>query len=86
MSGANGTEPPGAVGVSVPSSRVSVSDAPRAAYEMNVRSRPSTVIVVSLGPSQALSPHRTPLYPLQPPGFAIAYARFARVARAEFSK
>ena len=56
ISGAKGTEPPAAVGAIVPSSRMSLAAAPRAAYVWNCRDTLSTAIVVSIGPSDAVSP------------------------------
>ena len=50
ISGAKDTEPPAAVGAMVPSSWISVKEAPRA--------RPSRVTVTSAGPSEAVSPQR----------------------------
>jgi len=69
--GVKGMDPPAAVGAIVPSS-FWLGGAPRALYPD--------------GPSHAVRPHIVELYPANPPGFWIQYARLASVARREFSK
>src|SRR5437867_2229789 len=72
ISGAKHTEPPVAAGAIVPSSFVQSTEAPRAAYDWNFRSRSSTMNDVSLGPSHAVNPQIESEYPRHLPGFSVA--------------
>src|ERR1700680_4668147 len=56
ISGANGTDPPAAVGAIVPSSRISPAAAPRAVYVQKSRGRPLITRVVPNAPPPAVRP------------------------------